>query len=60
MKSYRDGFNDAERAILRAKDLTQQLLTFSRGGSAGKNYICDPVCVEGILPFCCHRIEYSM
>lgn len=25
-------FNDAERAILRAKDLTQQLLTFSRGG----------------------------
>lgn len=29
-------FNDAERAILRAKDLTQQLLTFSRGGSPVK------------------------
>ncbi len=26
-------FSDAELAILRAKDLTQQLLTFSRGGS---------------------------
>jgi PAS domain S-box-containing protein len=29
-------FSDAELAILRAKDLTQQLLTFSRGGSPVK------------------------
>jgi len=29
-------FSDAEQAILRAKDLTQQLLTFSRGGSPVK------------------------
>lgn len=29
-------FNDAELAVLRAKDLTQQLLTFSRGGSPVK------------------------
>jgi PAS domain S-box-containing protein len=29
-------FADAEQAVLRAKDLTQQLLTFSRGGSPVK------------------------
>ncbi|OPY76334.1 MAG: Blue-light-activated protein [Syntrophorhabdus sp. PtaU1.Bin153] len=29
-------FNDAEQAVSRAKDLTQQLLTFSRGGSPVK------------------------
>ena len=29
--------NEAEKAVLRAKDLTQQLLTFSRGGAPIKN-----------------------
>jgi PAS domain S-box-containing protein len=35
-EKLRKRFNDAEQAVSRAKDLTQQLLTFSRGGSPVK------------------------
>ena len=45
--------DDAERALLRARDLTQRLLTFSKGGNPVKK----PCLVSGIVRDCC---EFSL
>ncbi len=45
--------NDAERALLRARDLTQRLLTFSKGGNPVKK----PCSISGTVRDCC---EFSL
>ena len=45
--------DDAERALLRAKGLTQRLLTFSKGGNPVKK----PCSISGIVRDCC---EFSL
>lgn len=46
-----DLLNDAEKAGFRAKDLTQQLLTFSRGGSPVKESMLLPVIIRDSAEF---------
>ena len=46
-----DLLNDAEKAGFRAKDLTQQLLTFSRGGSPVKENMLLPVIIRDSAEF---------
>lgn len=44
----------AEKAALRAKDLTQQLLTFARGGAPVKKTITLPGVIRDSAEFVCH------
>jgi PAS domain S-box-containing protein len=59
-----DRLDEAEKAALRAKDLTQQLLTFSKGGSPIKTVTSVPQIIEESANFALRgsnvRCEFSM
>lgn len=55
---------EAERATLRARDLTQQLLTFSKGGDPVRDVVALPEIIREVAEFALHgsrvKCEYNL